>query len=441
MIRILVGRLAPFHRAINTTGGLVLATAVNNGSGFIFWWIAAQRYPAEAVGLAGAAVSAMLLLSQISMLGLGTTLAGVLHREPRAASLAVTAMIAASGAGAVLGLGFALLGPAISAELQPIAESWQVVILFAVGVSITTFSALLDPVLVSTARNLLQLLRNVIFSVSRLVFLLVAAALLASAGMVLYGVWIASTVFSLVVIGSLVHRARLSGDIRPLVWRQLGGMASDALSHHILNLSRSSSVWLLPLLVTIMLSREANASFYVALLLANFVALVGTSATFTLYVIGAQEPERLWQQLRFTMGVASVSSLAGTAVLTAGGGLLLTAFGDRYASEAYPTVALLAASTLPLAVKDHWIAIHRVRGSVRRGAVVGVMALALEISAAAYGAALAGIEGLALARLAVLVLEAAFMARTVVSSAFPSAVTARSTGPRGTPSAGTGFSS
>lgn len=39
---------------------LVGTTAIGSGLGFIYWWLAARLYPAEAVGLASA-VSALLL--------------------------------------------------------------------------------------------------------------------------------------------------------------------------------------------------------------------------------------------------------------------------------------------------------------------------------------------------------------------------------------------
>ena len=407
-------RLAPFRQTLGTTGGLVLATAINSATGFIFWWIAARIYPEAAVGLAGAAVSAMLLLSQISVLGLGTTLAGMIHRERRVVSLAVTALLAAGGAGLITGTLFALLVPALSDELAPVASSALVFALFAGGVSLTALSAVLDQVFVAVLRGSYQLLRNVVFSFSRLGLLVIAASAVAPSGMVIYGAWVAGTVLSLIVIAVLPRHLGRVGDIRPLQWEQLGGMAFGALSHHILNLSRSSSVWLLPLLVTVVLSREANASFYVALLLANFIALIGTSATFTLYVVGARSPEQLWRQMRLTLALSMIAAVGGTIVMWAGGGLVLSAFGSTYAEAAYPTVAILALSTLPLAVKDHWIALQRLRGGVGRAAAIGVVTLALELIASFVGAIVAGLVGLAILRFAVLLAQGVVMAPSVI---------------------------
>ena len=412
----LKSRLSPFRGTIRATGGLVAATVATSGTGFVFWWIAARAFPPSAVGLAGAAVSAMLLLSQLAVFGLGTTMAGLLHQERRPASLAMTALLAAGGFGIVFGVLAAVLGPMLSRELGPIGSGPATIAVFAAGVSITAASAVLDQVLVSVMRSSHQLLRNVIFSVSRLVLLVAAAAVLVPLGMVIYGAWAAGTLLSLMVVGLLPAQRRALQRVRPLQWPRLRTLAFGALSHHMLNLSRSSSVWLLPVVVTALISREANASFYVALLLANFIALIGTSATFTLYVVGARAPQNLWRQMQFTMGLSVLASISGTALLALAGPALLRSFGPTYADAAYPTIVLLAAATLPLAVKDHWIAIQRVHGGVGRAAVVGVVLLVVELAAAVVGALTAGIAGLAIGRLVVLALQALVMAPSVVAA-------------------------
>src|SRR5579864_3579031 len=75
-------------------GSLIGTTAVTSGLGFVYWWVAARQYAPEAVGLASATVSTMLLLGSISMLGLGTLLITELPRQPgREVSLISTGFI------------------------------------------------------------------------------------------------------------------------------------------------------------------------------------------------------------------------------------------------------------------------------------------------------------------------------------------------------------
>lgn len=419
----LPSRLAPFGRTLGTTAGLVVAIILNSATGFVFWWMAARMFSTDAVGLAGAAVSAMLLLSQIAVLGLGTQLAGVLHGEERRASLAITALVVSATAGAILALAFALLASALSAEFAPLVAGPLVLATFVAGVSLTSLASILDQVMVSLFQNAYQLIRNAVFSFGRLAVLAAAALVLAPAGMVIYGAWTAGVLISLAVVAILFRNARLSPSIRPLMWLSLGRMAGKAFAHHVLDLSRSASVWLLPLLVTVMLSPQQNAGFYVAMLLANFIAIVGKSGTFTLYIVGARNPKELWRHMRLTLAIAGSVSVIGTIIFSLGGQHVLGAFGPTY-TTAYPAVAILAVSCLPLAIKDHWIAIRRVQGTVGIAAVAGVGLLIAELAASAVGAANGGLLGLALARLAVLLLQAAFMAPLVYRSLFPGSITA-----------------
>ena len=57
------------------------ATMLTNALGFPFWWLAARFFSPEAVGLSGAAISAMSLLGSASALGLGALLVRELPRH------------------------------------------------------------------------------------------------------------------------------------------------------------------------------------------------------------------------------------------------------------------------------------------------------------------------------------------------------------------------
>src|ERR1700730_13873892 len=88
-------------------GSLVCTTMVTGVLGFAYWWIAARQFPPQAVGLASAAVSAMMLLGAIGIFGLGTLLIGELPRQPgKEASLISAALILVGGTGACGGIIF-----------------------------------------------------------------------------------------------------------------------------------------------------------------------------------------------------------------------------------------------------------------------------------------------------------------------------------------------
>ena len=97
---------------VKNASSLVSTAAVTSALGFIYWWLAARQFSPPAVGLASAAVSAMMLLGSISALGLGSLLINELPRHPdKTPALIVTAVLVAGTAGGVLGMLFALVAP------------------------------------------------------------------------------------------------------------------------------------------------------------------------------------------------------------------------------------------------------------------------------------------------------------------------------------------
>src|SRR5947209_20134086 len=91
-------------------GSLVGTTAVTSAIGFVYWWFAARHFPAETVGLASALVSAMMLLGNLCILGLGTLLIGELPRQRgREMSLISGALLLVGGIGGCIGILFAVV--------------------------------------------------------------------------------------------------------------------------------------------------------------------------------------------------------------------------------------------------------------------------------------------------------------------------------------------
>src|SRR3954454_16510959 len=129
--------LAARHRALlANAGSMVGSTAATSLLGVAFWFVAAQHFSQAAVGVAGAAVSAMLLIGFVSSFGLGTLLMGELpRREGAQRSLLNAAVLAAAAAGLVLGLGFALMAPLVATNLSPLDETVVACAAFAVAVA------------------------------------------------------------------------------------------------------------------------------------------------------------------------------------------------------------------------------------------------------------------------------------------------------------------
>lgn len=423
-------RLHPWRwevrQILTTTVSLVGATVVTSGLGFIYWWLAARTFPPAAVGFAAALVSAMTLLGTVSDLGLGTMLIGQLSRQPGEEWPLITAALLTTGAiGGLLGVAAALAAPAFSADLTPVAGSAGTIGLFAVGVSLTAITLVLDQALIGLLRGHLQFGRNAVFAGVKLLALGGAAWwLVARLGLIIFATWVGGLVVSLLgVFGIIVARNRRVLWRRPQ-WLSLWRLGRLSLAHYGLNLALNIAPLTLPLVVTALLTATANAYFYAAWMIASFLATAPLALTVSLYAVGSSAPTELTRKIRLTMSLALVVGVVGSTCLVAGADLILRVYGPLYAEHAAWSLRILSLSVFPVIIKNHYVAIRRVQRRVAGAALAMAGGGVLEVALAAAGAEFGGLAGLCLGWLVALCIEAIFTMPAVYRVIVPSAVRA-----------------
>jgi O-antigen/teichoic acid export membrane protein len=181
---------------------LVGTTAVTSVLGFAFWWVVGKSFPKATAGLATDLISAMTFLGTLAMLGFGTLLTGELPRQPgKEWSLINGALIVVGGTGVVAGILFAFLAPFISPELATIGKTLPNMALFSLGVGFTALTLVLDQALIGIMRGGLQLWRNALFAVIKLIALVAGIFIAApEASMIIYVSWLLGNVLSLSVL-------------------------------------------------------------------------------------------------------------------------------------------------------------------------------------------------------------------------------------------------
>lgn len=399
------------------------AAVVTSGFGAAFWLLAARLFPGAAVGFAGASISAMTLLGNAGMLGLGTLLIGELPRQPgEETGLIATALVATGVAGAGLGILFVLTAPIISHNFNPLAAGIATAGLFMVGVALTSITAVLDQALIGLLRGSLQFGRNAVFAATKLGALVAVGTWLGrgtgnAQWLTIYATWLFGNVASLLVlIGFLVLRGGGSSLRRSRARRDmLRRFGVSALRHHWLNLALQAPGFALPLVVTALLSSTENAYFYVASMVASLVFYGPLALVTALYAVGTRSPAALAARMRFTLGLALAGGVLVDAVLFVGADRVLSLFGGAYAAQAAWTLRLLGLGVFPIIIKDHFVAISRIRGKILGTALLATSGGVLELGLAAAGGIHSGrLSGLALGWLAALCIEAACMMPTVI---------------------------
>ena len=391
---------------LHGASSLVATTGVAAVLGFAYWALAARLFSQQAVGYGSAAVSAMTLLGTIGMLGLGTVLIGELPRRNFRAGLISAALISCGLGSLVLGLGFAVLAPHFGVRFGDISRTPGQAALFAAGVCLTGVTLVFDQATIGLLRGGLQLTRNLAFVAVKLLALPVAATILHDRfGVGIALSWVAGMALSVVPVAIRLRRTGTPVLPRP-DWGVLQGLGKTAVAHNWLNLAIAVPRSLIPVLVTVIVSPSANAAFYAAWTLSGFLYIVPTHLSTVLFAVASADPQVIARKLRFTLRLSVLIGLAGMAILGLGAHLALSIFGASYARAATVTLWLLVIGYLPTVPKVHYIAVCRASGRIPRAAVVLTAAAALEVTAAAVGAASGGLTGLSVALLAVFFVEA-----------------------------------
>ncbi len=400
------------------TGSLIATMLVTSALGFAYWWVSARFYAPEAVGLASAATSAMMLLSTLFLFGQGTLLLTELPRNKgREGSLISTSVLVVGTSTLVASMLFALLAPYISPQLAALGTTPQSILLFAVGASLAGVTVILDQAVIGLLQGRIQLWRNTLFAIVKLVLVFVAARYLArTSGMSIYTTWVMGNAISLCpIVVFLVRKKKWSLKYYIPQWNMMRRLGIASMQHHSLNLILQAPAQLLPLLVTILLSAKVNAWFYIASMIANFVFSLSLSLTTVLHAANAAEVATLTQKTRLTVALAFLSSFVIGAILVIGAGPILGFFGPSYAENAAWCLRILMFASLPLIIKNHYIAIYRIRDRIAQAIVPITVGSLLELGLAIYGVHLGQLVGLSLGWVIALLIEALFMVPTVAT--------------------------
>lgn len=399
---------------------LVGTAAVTSLLGFVYWWLAARHFAPATVGLASALISAMMLLGNLCIFGMGTLLIGELPRQPgRAAALISGALLVVGGVGVCSGILFAIVAPLLTSNFYGLANTAGNVVLFAIGVSLTAITLVLDQALIGLLRGGLQLWRNTVFALAKLIALFAVAYWFSHViGMTLYATWATGNIFSLVVLAIFILFKRKSSvrDYLPQ-WKLLHRLKVAALQHHLLNLALQAPSLALPVLVTALLSPVANAWFYVSWMIAGFMFVLPPALTTSLYATSAAQPTTLARRMHVTLALALVTCLLANAVLQLGTKQLLGFFGHAYAEQAAWSLRILGLAAFPLIIKDHYIAVCRIQTRIIYAMTFSISGVFLELSLAALGGHLDGLAGLSLGWVIAVSIEAIFMFSTVYNAA------------------------
>jgi O-antigen/teichoic acid export membrane protein len=412
--------LRPHADLLANSGSLIASSAVTSVLGFVFWWLAARAATPEVVGAISAAVSAMTFIGTIGVFGMGTLLISELpHLRTGRWNLISACLVAAGTVAAAGGLVYVVLVHATGSGLRETAGSPLAAGLLMVGVCVTAITLVLDDGLIGMLAGPLQLMRNTWFAAAKLLLLgLLAILPITVTGTEMLTTWVAGALLSIAALAVAVRRRGMGGSLRPHL-AVLRRMRWRAIDHNLLNMALFLPRAALPLVVAVVLSTRATADFYAAWMVVTVLAMIPAHLATTLFAVAAGDLGALRPKVRMALCVALGLGVPLSLLVAIHAPSIMDIFGHEYAAAAAGALRILALTYVATVVRQLYVAISRVLGRVRRASFFALLTGAAELAAATAGGYWSGLTGLALALAAVIVLQAAFMAPTVLSVVRP----------------------
>jgi len=387
------------------TSSLVITTVATSGLGFVYWWLAAKMFSVQAVGVASAAIAAMTLLGFVGKLGFGTLLVGELPwQRSHAGSMIMSALVIVAVISTILGVLFAYIAPFFSKDLASLAADGLTICIFAIGVALTAVTLVFDQAVIGLLRGDLQLWRNLVFSLVKLLLLPLAARLVGGTGMDIYNTWLWGNITSIIVLVMIftAQHKKIFFKLDRMFIQQFGRIA---LQHHIIDLSLQISAFSMPLLVTIVLSANANAKFYIAWLITSVLFAIPTNLTVMLYALGSADSNVILAKTPFTLRISFLVGIFANIVIWLGAYLILSLFGADYTAAEWP-LRILCLAIFPWTIRAHYVAIVRAYRQTKRATILMLLGAGLELVFATVGGIFNGLIGVSIGWLIAVTIQA-----------------------------------
>jgi O-antigen/teichoic acid export membrane protein len=379
---------------------LIAAKAATMGLGFVFWLMAARFFEPAVLGVAAAVVSALMLCTQLALLGVGSAVIAEFREHGRRPAPLLNSAFTLVAATAAVSAGlFLVLAGSVLQEVGVVASEPVYAALFVAAVLLGTLGILLDQVSMALRRADQVLVRGLAFGLLAVATLpLLATTDAASGSKAIFLPWVVAGLAGCGLgfwqICRSIPKFRPRPSVNAFLARRLGKLG---LKNYALTLSERAPGLMLPVLVTELLSAEANATWYAVWMMAWVVYIIPLQVGMNLFAEVAYDPPALARSVRH--GIRSSLALGSVAavVIFAAAEPLLSLLGDTYAEEGVTPLRILVFGFIPLAFIQAYNAASR--GTRRLGEAIagGWVGGAVTVVVAVLAGVEYGLEGIAAA--------------------------------------------
>ncbi len=329
---------------------LIASSVLTSVFGFAFWILAARSMSAADVGTGSAVVAALVLLGNMSTLGLRNALPRFLPAaRANTARVIAWSYIACVTTALLLGVVFVLGAGRWASELTSLRTSPAAQVLFVVAVAVWTVFILQDAVLVGLRTATWVPAENLSYALLKLGALVGLAAVGSWAIPI---AWIVPALvllipLNLLIFGRLIPaHARLAPSIddAPADWRRVGRFAAGDYVADVVRFIGAEGV---VLIVLAHLGPAASAPLFFAITIAASLQLIGSNVMSAFVAEAAARPAHVDELLQRAALQITILVVPGALIAAAAAPLGLALFGSEFVDSGTPVLRLLLLAAIP----------------------------------------------------------------------------------------------
>lgn len=326
---------------------LMTSTLIMAILGFLYWLAAAQLYPPAEVGIAATLVSIMTYVSMISQLGIN---AGLMRFLPKSGDKTIkinTSLTFVTIAAITVSLVFLLGVKRLTPDLAYLSMNGFSVLSFVIFMVFGAVNLSVESVLIALRNGSSVLLKNSLLSIGKVAFLFIFVAF-GSYG--LFASWalatVVATVFALaVLVSSYGYKPQLR-----VCYADVREMAGYSIGNYIASIIGNLPQYLLPLVLTVLISPIATAHFNMAMSYAALLFSVPVSICNSLLVEGATDEDSIRRSTIGAIKLITLILIPVILIILLFGEKGLSIFGSEYSTNSAPLLSMLAVSSIFVAV-------------------------------------------------------------------------------------------
>jgi O-antigen/teichoic acid export membrane protein len=381
-------------RVGTAAGALVGGQLIRMLTGVVFWGIATRSFPASRVGIAAAAVAALMICIQLAVLGAGSSVIRLFPDEVERADLLAAAFKLVLVASCAVAATFILLSAFLLTHLQTIGRTPLFAAAFCVACIAGACNQVGNEASVAMIRPGTILVRAASLGAVMLAILSAASIVLPARSEVIFSCWAAGELTAFVLL--ILHmRARPTSAVRRMARVKIQQVVSSGVANHAITVADRVPPMLLTILLAQILSPRLSAYWYAAWMAALGVYFIPLYAGTALFADLVREGEVRFSRVRAT--ALRTLAVAGTAAVGVGllSGRILNFLGPGYASHGEQPLLLLLAAVVSVTIVQTYFAVCRATDHLVEAGATAVLTAVCLLSLAAWFGHQDGLSGVA----------------------------------------------